>query len=221
VLQHTAPSEATDAGDPEGEQGGTGWQRRGKTLIRVYRHEVDDALSDKEAAILDGWIDSLPGSAFVLQEADPQQGTVVLQDLFVERLVTVQDHAAAKHGELGQILLCRPLPEHDRLRLSGATVVLPASERGGLLGFVEEAHQAYLAEQGAGGEEMGSPPAPEEAYVQFLRERSHLLTHYALEWADRESRPAVASQDPDARKPGDKTMQKLVRWRQERTQVHR
>ena len=213
ALRHTAPPEATEAGDPEGEQEGTGWLRNGKTLIRVYRHEVDDALSDKEAAILDGWIDSPPGSAFVLQEADPAQGTVVLQDLLLaERLVTVQDHAAAKHGEVGQILLCRPLPERDRLRLSGATVVLPAEEREGLLGSVEEEHQAYLA---------GQEPGSKEPYSQFLRARAYRLTHYALEWADRESRPAVASQDPDAHKPGDKAMQKLVRWRQERTQVHR
>jgi hypothetical protein len=181
----------------------------GKRLVEVYRDQVGDALSDKEASMLDGWIASLPGSAFVLEQADPEQGLVVLCDLFIEdRRVTVHDTAAASHGEVGQILLARPLPEHEHVRLSGATVVLPASEKEALQAFVEQAHNAYRAEREEGG-----------SAVAFLRERAYLLTHYALEWADRQGRPAVAAEDPDAEKPGQKTVQKLIRWGQERVQV--
>ena len=53
---------------------------------------------------------------------------------------------------------------------------------------------------------------------QFLRDRAYLFTHYALEWADRQDRPAIAADDPE-RKPRGKAMQRLVKWQQERVQV--
>jgi hypothetical protein len=162
-------------------------KRQGKRLIEVYRAEVADVLTEKEAAILDAWIDSPPGSAFILEASDPGQGAVVLRDLFLPgRTVTVEDASAAKHGEVGQILLARPLPENERVRLSGATVILPASEEARLCHAVEEARNAYLEDH------------PAASMEQFLRERAYLLTHYALEWADREGRPAVAADDPDS-----------------------
>lgn len=175
---------------------------RDERLIEIYRRQMADTLDEKEAVILDGWIDSLPGSAFVLEDTDGEQGTVLLRDLFLpDRRVTVQDQAAAKHGQVGQILLSRPVPEHDRLRFSGATVVLPAEEQDALKAFVEDARAQYLRDH------------PETTMAQFLRERAYLLTHYALEWAEREGRPAVAAQDPEARRPpGSKFVQKLIKW---------
>ena len=161
--------------------------RQGKRLIEVYWAEVGDALTEKEAAVLDAWIESPPGSAFLLAEADPAQGTVVLRDLFLSgRTVIVEDVSAAKHGEVGQILLARPLPEHEHVRLSGSTVLLPASEQAGLREAIEAAWQSYLEEN------------PAATMEQFLRDRAYLLTHYALEWADREGRPAVAADDPES-----------------------
>jgi hypothetical protein len=181
----------------------------GKRLIEVYRSEVADVLSDKEASVLDEWIASPPGSAFALVEADAAQGTVLLEDLVVQdRALTVHDGAAAKHGEVGQILLARPLPERDGVRLSGATAVLPASERDALCAFLDQEWQAYRADH------------EDATRVGFLRACAYLLTHYALEWADREGRPAVAADDPDARGPGGKAMQRLVKWKQEHVQIH-
>jgi hypothetical protein len=182
--------------------------RAGKRLIEVYRAEVDDALTEKEASVLDGWIASPPGSAFVLEETDSAEATVTIRDLLLpERTLTVHDAAAAKHGEVGQVLLARPLPERDLMRLSGATAVLPASESDALCSYMDDAWGNYL------GENEGADKA------QFLRERAYLLTHYALEWADREGRPAVAADDPDQQRPGGKAMQTLVKWQQERVQV--
>ncbi len=159
----------------------------GKRLIEVYRQEVSDALNPKEAAILDMWIASPPGSAFVLEETDKEE-TIVIRDLFLERRLTVHDPAAAKHGEVGQILLARPLPEHERTRLSGATVVLPATEEERLREFIIRAYEEYKSEH------------PEATMAEFLRARAYLFTHYAMEWAEREGRPPVAAQDPEARK---------------------
>ncbi|MFN2229588.1 MAG: YecA family protein [Anaerolineae bacterium] len=160
------------------------WQ--GKRLIEVYRAEAGDTLTEKEAAILDAWIESPPGSAFVVKEVDAAEGTAVLRDLFLPgRQVTVANASAAKHGEMGQILLARPLPEQEVLRLSDGTVILPASEEEGLRRTMEEAQRAYAADH------------PEATVEAFLRERAYLLTHYALEWADREGRPAVAADDPE------------------------
>jgi hypothetical protein len=174
------------------------WQ--GKRLIEVYRSEVGDALTEKEAAILDAWIGSPPGSAFVLEETGPAEGTVVLRDLFLPgRTVTVEDTSAAKHGVVGQILLARPVPEHERLRLSGATVILPASEEAALCRAIEGARCAYVEDH------------PEAATEAFLRDRAYLLTHYALEWADREGRPAVAADDPESRGLAARAMRKTLR----------
>jgi hypothetical protein len=182
--------------------------RAGKRLVEVYRAEVADALSEKEAAVLDGWIESLPGSAFVLEEVDAAEGTVLVRDLYLpDRTLTVHDAAAAKHGEPGQILLARPLPEHSLMRLAGATAVLPASEEEGLHAFIEEERRSYMAEH------------PTATDAQYLRDRAYLFTHYALNWADREGRPAVAAQDPGAHKPGGQAMSRLVKWQQERVQV--
>jgi hypothetical protein len=181
----------------------------GKHLVEVYYEQVNDALDEKEATILQGWIDSLPGSAFVVEGTDPASGTVDLRDLFVpDRALVVHDASAAKHGESGQLLLARPLPERDVVRLAGATVVLPASEQEGLCAFIEQERTAYLAEH------------PTATLVQYLRDRAYLFTHYALEWADREDRPAVAADDPEARKSGGKAIQRVVKWQQERVQIH-
>jgi hypothetical protein len=176
-------------------------------LIGLYRQEVGDALDAYESAILDGWIASLPGSAFVFQGTDPEQ-RVLLQDLFLtDRHLVVRDQAAATHGQQGQILLARPLPEHDALRLAGATVVLPADEKDAVQAYMLEARQVYLEEH------------PATTMHQFLRDRSYLFTHYALEWADREQRPAVSAEDPEAKGRGGQAMRKLIRWSQERVQV--
>ena len=145
-----------------------------KHLIKVYYEQVDDALDEREAVILQGWIAGLPGSAFVIERTEPAQGTVELRDLFLaDRALVVHDASAAKHGEVGQLLLARPLPEH-----------------------------------------------PAATMDQYLRDRAYLFTHYALEWADRENRPAVTADDPEARKPGAKAMQRVVKWQQDRVQIH-
>jgi uncharacterized protein len=180
-------------------------ERIGKRLIEVYRQEVDDALLDKEAAVLDAWIDSPPGSAFLLEAADPEAGTVTLNDLLLpDRVVVAEDASAAKHGEVGQILLARPLTEHEHTRLAGATVILPPEEKEGLLESLAQSKEEYLAENEGAGDS------------QFLRERAYLLTHYALDWADRAGRPAVAAEDPDAERPGEQAVRRVVKWQQER-----
>jgi len=214
TLQHaTTPAPDAEAQAP------SPWQRAGRTLIQVYRHELADTLSDKEAETLDRWIASLPGSAFIVEGLDAEAGTVMLHDLLVDREVTVHDRAAATHGEPGQILLGRPLPEQDAVRLSGATVMLPAEEREGLVTSMEAAYQAYQEAQSQGEGETEGTTADGDRYVSFLHDRAYLLTHYALEWADRENRPAVASEDPEARRPGAKAVQQVIRWRQGRTEI--
>ena len=193
---------------PVAEEGGQG--ERGCRLVEIYRHRVADALSEKEASVLDSWIDSLPGSAFVLEETGVEQGTIVIRDLFLpDRRLTVHDKAAATHGEVGQILLTRPLPERESVHLAGATVVLPGSEEGGLREFVGSAYRGYVDDRSGAGEARVDG---QSMWPQFLRDRAYLLTHYALQWAEQEGRPAVSAQDPNAPKPGRDVVSKLVRW---------
>jgi hypothetical protein len=176
-------------------------------LVEQYRRQVADALNEYEATMLDGWIASLPGSAFTF-EGTGDGNQVILQDLFLpDRRITVRDQAAATHGEQGQILLARPLPERNELRLSGATVILPAQEKEALQTYVLEARQTYLEAH------------PDTEMQHFLRDRAYLLTHYALEWADREQRPAVSADDPDAKGRSGQAVKKLVKWSQERVQI--
>jgi len=176
-------------------------------LVEVYRRQVADALNEYEAAMLDGWIASLPGSAFIFEGTDAEN-RAILQDLFLpDRRVAVRDQAAAAYGEQGQILLARPLPEHTDLRLYGATVVLPSQEKDALQTYVNQARQTYL--EAYPGTEMH----------HFLRDRAYLLTHYALEWADREQRPAVSVDDPEAKGRGGQAIKKLIKWSHDRVQI--
>jgi hypothetical protein len=176
-------------------------------LVELYREQKADAANQYEAAILDGWIGSLPGSAFAFEGTDADN-RVELQDLFLpDRRIVVRDQAAATHGETGQILLARPLPERDDLHLYGATVVLPPEEKGTLQTFISEARQGYLGEH----------PGTEMSH--FLRDRAYLFTHYALEWADREQRPAVSADDPNAKGRSGQAVKKLVKWSQERVHI--
>jgi hypothetical protein len=180
----------------------------GKRLIEAYRIEADDALSEVEAAVLEAWIESLPGSAFEVTALDAEEGTAVLEDLLLaDRVLTVYDRSAASHGEIGQILLARPLPDRDQMYLSGATALLPAEEADGLREYMGE-HQARYASEHEGA-----------SAAAFLRDRAYLLTHYALEWADREGRPAVAAEDPEAHAPGEKMVKRVVKWKQDQVQV--
>jgi hypothetical protein len=48
-----------------------------------------------------------------------------------------------------------------------------------------------VAQEGYTKEHEGAPAS------DFLRAHAHVLTHYALAWADREGRPAVAIEDAD------------------------
>lgn len=179
----------------------------GKRLIEAYRQENADVLNDKEIQVLDAWIDSPPGSAFVLESVDPEAGVIVIRDLFLtDRRVEVHDVAAARHGEVGQILLARPLIENQTLRLSGATAVLPPDESDGLKATIAGARQTYLEAN------------PGASMTQFLRDRAYLFTHYALEWADREGRPAVSADDPEVKRPGGQAVKKLIKWSHERIQ---
>lgn len=183
-------------------------QYSGKRLIEVCRIELGSSLSNVEAAVLDSWIESLPGSAFLLKEIDTAVEAVVVHDLCLEdRVLTVHDRSTTNYGEVGQILLARALPGRDSVYFSGATVVLPASEVDNLREYIKSEYEIYLAENGA---------APKES---FLRERAYLLTHYALEWADQQGRPAVSADDPNARIPGEKILQKAVKWKQDHVQI--
>jgi len=176
-------------------------------LVELYRQQVADTLNEYEAAMLDGWIASLPGSAFIFEGTDAEN-RVILQDLFLpDRRVVVRDQAAAAHGEQGQILLARPLPERSDLRLYGATVVLPADEKDALETTIHQAQQIYLEEH------------PGTEMRHFMRDRAYLLTHYALEWADREQRPAVSADDPEAKGRGGQAVKKLIKWSQDRVQI--
>ncbi len=185
---------------------------RGRRLIEVYRDEVANTLQEPEAVTLDAWIASLPGSAFVLEQTDPDQGCVHIRDLLLDRALIIHDTAAAQHGQAGQILLARPLPEwmapgETRLRLAGATAVLPAEEQEKLLQFIQQARQAYLTDH------------PDTDMAEFLRHRAYLLTHYALDYADREGRPAVAAQDPSAKKLSGQTLRRIVNWGQSKIKL--
>ena len=51
-----------------------------------------------------------------------------------------------------------------------------------------------------------------DRWVAFLRDRAYLLTHYALNWAQAQGRPAISADDPDARKPGGQAVRKLIKW---------
>ncbi|PID86880.1 MAG: hypothetical protein CSA11_02205 [Chloroflexi bacterium] len=153
----------------------------GRYLIEIYREEKQDDLSEYQQAVLDSWIDADPASAYELTGYKDQ--TLSLKEITSGEEYEVFEASGHGNVNIGEIILARILPVHDQLEFSSSPAYLPSDEIQDLPDKLKAAEATYLEEH------------PDATHQDFMRAKSYLLVHHALEQAERVGRPPVARLD--------------------------
>jgi len=166
----------------------------GPRLIELYHAENLDALSSHQQAVLESWLEASPADAYELTGYEGQ----ILQ---LRNFTTGEDYEVYEgsgHGsvEIGEVLLTRLVPVHDRLEFSTDAAYLPAAEI------------TDLADKLTAVKETDTEQYPDATHDEFMRRHNHLLVHHALAEAKVQGRPPVARLDPERL---DKKTQTVVR----------
>jgi len=155
-------------------------------LLDLYAAEKAGTLKEIERQQLEYWQAAKPSSAYRVDALQTDQ--ITLRDVFDDATVVVRSEAGAKAADVGEVLLARMVRVKDDLRFSGSTPCLPATVADELKATIQKAFDELRAEQ------------PDVAWAEFQRQRSHLLTHFALKQAEAEGRAPVSgkAQGPGA-----------------------
>jgi hypothetical protein len=152
-------------------------------LVEVYREEMWDELSQPQQQVVTGWADAGPASAYTLTGYDGQ--ILHLRDFLTGDTFDVYEPRGRGNVEVGDVILARLLPVHDRLELSGGAAYIPEDEIGDLRAKMEAARTA------------DAEAHPDATHEEFLRRNSHLFIHHALAAAEAQGRPPVARLDDE------------------------
>lgn len=144
----------------------------------IYREERWSDLSQQQQQILERWLEAPPAGAYTLLGYDGQ--TLHLRDLLTEEEYDVYEAGGRGELEVGDVVLARLLPVDDHLELGTGAAYLPQDEIADLSEKLEEARTS------------DAELYPEASAEGFLRRHNHLLSHHALEQAERKGRPPVA-----------------------------
>lgn len=176
-------------------------QEDGSRLIEVYREEKWDELSTAQQAVVTDWLQAGPASAYELVGYEGQ--VLELRDFVTGESYQVYEAGGRGAVEVGEVILTRLVPVHDRLEFSTTAAYLPAAEI------------ADLAEKLDAAKTADAQQHPDATHQQFMRRHNHLLVHHALEQAEIQGRPPVARLDPDR---SDKMVQSVARRMKKRFQ---
>ncbi len=160
----------------------------GARVLETYYTERYPNLSVYQQQVLDSWMSAPPAGAYELTGYDGQ--TLHLRDFFSGETFDVYEPAGHGNVQVGELILARLLPVHNRLEFSTTAAYLPKAEIADLQEKMEAAQTA------------DSDP------TTFLRRHNHLIIHHALEQATQHDRPPVARLDSS--RP-DKLVQKAAR----------
>lgn len=160
----------------------------GDSVLESYRAERYQDLSTYQQQVLDNWMSAPPAGAFELTGYDGQ--VLHLRDFLSGETFDVYEPAGHGNVQVGELILARLLPVHNRLEFSATAAYLPKAEIAGLREKMEAAKTA------------DSDP------TTFLRRHNHLIIHHALEQAELQGRPSVARLNASRT---DKLVQKAAR----------
>lgn len=166
----------------------------GPRLIEVYHAEKREALSQFQQAVLDSWLEAPPADAYELTGYEGQ--TLHLKNFMTGETYEVYEAGGRGNVEIGEVLLTRLVPVHERLEFSTDAAYLPAAEI------------ADLADKLAAVKEADAESHPDATHDEFMRRNNHLLIHHALAEAKVQGRPPVARLNPN--RP-DKKVQTVAR----------
>lgn len=147
-------------------------------LLDVYAAEKASALKETERKQLEFWQAAKSSSAYRVDAIQADQ--ITLRDLFDDSTVVVRSEAGAKAADVGEVLLARMVQVKDDLRFSGSTPRLPAAVADELKTTIQKAFEEFRADKS------------ETTWPEFQRQRSYLLTHFALKQAEAEGRAPVS-----------------------------
>jgi hypothetical protein len=151
-------------------------------VVDVYRREQWDELSREQQQVLESWLNVAPAGAYTLRGYEGQ--TLHLEDFLTGEGYEVYEPAGRGQVSVGDVLLARLQPVHDRLELGPGAAYLPQDE----IADLREKLEAARAEDAAG--------RPDATVESFMRRQNHLLIHHALEQAKLKGRPPVSRLEP-------------------------
>lgn len=163
-------------------------------LVETYHAEKQDDLASEQQKVLDEWLVAAPANAYEFLSVD--EHTLQLRQFLDGDEIEAYSTAGRGNMSVGDLLLIRLLPMHDRLQFSTTGAYIPQNEIGDLREKLAAARADFEAEN------------PDGDAATFWRRHNHLIIHHALDQAEKAGRPPVARLDPD--RP-DKRTQKVVR----------
>lgn len=153
-----------------------------RRLIEIYHEEKFDDLSVQQQTVFTDWLSARPASVYELVNYQGQRLSV--RDYLTGDPYEVYEGGGRGAVEISELILARLVPVAGQLELSSTAGYLPAEEIGDLKEKMAAAKTADLEQY------------PDASHDDFLRRHNHLLVHHALEQAEKQGRPPVASLDP-------------------------
>jgi hypothetical protein len=123
-------------------------------------------LSDAEAQVLAGWAD-VRLQPYTVVEVRKGFGLTV-RPLFGEQTLDVEDHAAAKHIEPGEVLITHLIPAGDSYFVAGAAAHLTADT----IDKLHEFTALYLADL--------QRTQPDATHADLIQTRSQVFNHFVM-----------------------------------------
>ncbi|KAB8143043.1 SEC-C domain-containing protein [Chloroflexia bacterium SDU3-3] len=151
----------------------------GQTLVEQLASGAaeDFPLSEDEAKVLGQW-KAVRLQPYVIDRIIKGK-EIIVRELLGETEYPIEDHAASRHVEVGEVLIVHLLPLGSRFYIGGAAAHLTPDTADKLREFADLHVQALRREQ------------PEAGYADLLRTQSHVLNHFVMELPVEEPDPTV------------------------------
>lgn len=150
----------------------------GQTLVEQLAADPTALeLSPQEAALLPSW-PATRMRPYVVESIEKGDG-VQVRDMLEGGLYGVEDHAASRRVQIGEVLVAHLVPAAERYYLAGAAAHLTEDTREKLREFVGLHLEAYQREK------------PGAGWPEFLLERSDVFNHFVMQLPVEEPDPTL------------------------------
>ncbi len=147
--------------------------RSDKRIIDLFAEEIGPRLNSEQRAMLEDWLVWNRARLLEFQEVKPGIG-VVVQDLLSEEIFEVNDISASYTVSRWMFGLFRPIRTAGRVSFTGSAMLLPPSEKEGVVKTAQELWTKYRAKN------------PHASLSDFYRDNS-LTLHLACKRAQEEA----------------------------------
>jgi hypothetical protein len=151
----------------------------GKTLVEQLAEDEQKLLelTEEESSLLKQWT-NVRLRPYVVKDA-LKGSHINVYDLLDNTEYQIEDHAASRHVEEGEVLIVHLLPAGDFFYIGGVTAHLTADTSEKLREFSDLHLQAISRDN------------PDATWIDLLRERSEILNHFVMQLPVEEPDPTV------------------------------